>query len=96
VTGESTDWEQRVTELWAAIDTYDEDDFVAAMAALVDELPADNPVGLFERAGSLDSVGHSDLAVPLYRQALDNGLSGLRKRRAIIQMASSLRNLGPA
>jgi hypothetical protein len=94
VTGESTDWEQRVTELWAAMDTYDEDDFVAAMAALVDELPADNPVGLFERAGSLDSVGHSDLAVPLYRQSLDNGLSGLRKRRAIIQMASSLRNLG--
>jgi Tetratrico peptide repeat len=78
------------------MDTYDEDDFVAAMAALVDELPADDPVGLFERAGSVDSTGHSDLAVPLYRQALDNGLSGLRRRRAVIQMASSLRNLGQA
>jgi Tetratrico peptide repeat len=96
VTGESTDWEQRVTELWAAMDTYDEDDFVATMAALVDELPADSPVGLFERAGSLDSTGHSDLAVPLYRKALGNGLSGIRRRRAIIQMASSLRNLGRA
>jgi hypothetical protein len=96
VTGESTDWERRVDELWAAMDTYDEDDFVAAMAALVDELPADDPVGLFERAGSVDSTGHSDLAVPLYRQALDNGLSGLRRRRAVIQMASSLRNLGQA
>jgi hypothetical protein len=96
VTGASTDWERRVDELWAAMDTYDEDDFVAAMAALVDELPADDPVGLFERAGSVDSTGHSDLAVPLYRQALDNGLSGLRRRRAIIQMASSLRNLGQA
>jgi hypothetical protein len=78
------------------MDTYDEDDFLAAMAALVDEQPADDPDGLFERAGSVDSTGHSDLAVPLYRQALDNGLSGLRRRRAIIQMASSLRNLGQA
>jgi hypothetical protein len=96
VTGENTDWELRVTELWAAMDNYDEDAFVATMAALVDELPADNPAGLFERAASLDSTGHSDLAVPLYQQALDNGLSGVRRRRTIIQMASSLRNLGRA
>ena len=96
MTGESTDWEQRVDALWAAVDTYDEDDFVATMATLVDELPPDSPVGLFERAASLDSTGHSDLAVPLYRQALDGGLSGIRRRRAIIQMASSLRNLGRA
>ena len=41
MTGESTDWEQRVDALWAAVDTYDEDDFVATMATLVDELPPD-------------------------------------------------------
>ena len=34
--------------------------------------------------------------MPLYRAALDGGLSGPRRRRAIIQMASSLRNLGNA
>ena len=50
----------------------------------------------FERAASLDSTGHSDLAVPLYRQALALGLRGERRRRAVIQMASSLRNIGRA
>jgi hypothetical protein len=51
---------------------------------------------VFERAAALDSTGHSDLAVPLYRQALSLGLPGIRRRRATIQMASSLRNLGRA
>jgi len=32
--------------------------------------------------------------VPLYRAALDAGLVGERRRRAVIQLASSLRNLG--
>jgi len=31
--------------------------------------------------------------VPLYQQALDAGVAGERRRRAVIQMASSLRNL---
>lgn len=94
MTGQNTDWEQRVDRLWATMDSYDEDDFVATMAKLVDELPSGDPVGLFERAASLDSTGHSDLAVPLYREALDIGLTGIRRRRAVIQLASSLRNLG--
>lgn len=42
------------------------------------------------------STGHPDLAVPLYRAALEAGLSGHRRRRAAIQLASSLRNLGNA
>ena len=53
-------------------------------------------VGIFERACSLDSTGHSDLAVPVYREALDLGLTGERRRRAVIQLASSLRNVGPS
>lgn len=44
----------------------------------------------------IDSTGHSDQAVPLYRAALEAGLEGERRRRAVIQMASSLRNLGNA
>jgi hypothetical protein len=32
--------------------------------------------------------------VPLYRFALDGGLTGYRRRRAVIQMASSMRNIG--
>ncbi len=90
------DWEQRIAELWAAIDDYDENEFFALIDRLVSELPPGDPIGLFERAAALDSTGHSDLAIPLYEAALDAGLVGVRRRRAIIQMASSLRNVGKA
>ena len=90
------EWERRVSDLWASIDEHSEDQFLTRMEQLVAELPADSAVGVFERASSLDSTGHSDLAVPLYRQALARGLQGERRRRAVIQMASSLRNLGQA
>lgn len=66
------------------------------MESLVAELPADSPVAAFERASTLDSTGHSDQAVQLYRQAIELGLEGQRRRRAVIQMASSLRNIGDA
>jgi tetratricopeptide (TPR) repeat protein len=89
-----SDWEQRLAELWAAVDDYDEQEFLTRIEALTAELPADSPVAAFERGGALDSTGHSDLAVPLYRRALDLGLDGSRRRQAVIQMASSLRNLG--
>jgi len=63
---------------------------------LVAELPLGSAVGSFERASAQDSTGHPDLAIPLYRAALKAGLNGLRRRRATIQLASSLRNLGNA
>jgi len=53
-----------------------------------------SPLGLFERASAFDSTGHPDQAVPLYQAALDAGLEGSRRRQAVIQMASSVRNLG--
>lgn len=90
------DWEQRLAELWAAIDSLGEDEFLARMDNLTAELPANSAIALFERAAAQDSTGHSDRAVPLYRQALAQGLTGIRRRRAVIQMASSLRNLGNA
>jgi len=90
------DWERRLELLWASIDDRDEDEFVAAMDDLVDELPPGDAVGLFEQASAFDSTGHPELAVAGYRQALDGGLSGLRRRRAVIQLASSLRNVGEA
>jgi thioredoxin-like negative regulator of GroEL len=87
-------WEQRVEELWASFDDYSEDDFRAKLDELAQELPAD--VAAFERAGAFDSTGHSDQAVPLYREALERGLEDPRRRRAVIQLASSLRNIGEA
>ena len=88
------EWEQQVAEAWASIDNVDETGFLARMERLSARAPASDGSGLFELASAQDSTGHSDAAVPLYEAALDKGLAGERRRRAIIQMASSLRNLG--
>jgi hypothetical protein len=90
------DWEKRVANAWASIDHYEDrdDDFRALIDKLVAELPDGDPIGLFERACAWDSTGHSDRAAPLYQGAIDGGLTGYRRRRAVIQMSSSLRNTG--
>lgn len=88
----SPSWDERLASLWASLDAHP--DFVADMEKLVAELPSGDPVGPFELASAYDSTGHPDRAVPLYRQALSLGLTGIRRRRAVIQLASSLRNLG--
>ncbi|MEV5384962.1 tetratricopeptide repeat protein [Streptomyces sp. NPDC052721] len=92
-------WEDRVTAAWAAFDEYPEErahEFRALIDTLVAELPDDSPLGPFEQACAWDSTGHSDQAVPLYREALARGLGGYKGRRAKIQLASSLRNTGQA
>lgn len=87
-------WERRVADAWASIDSRSEDEFRVLIEKLASELAPGSGVADFERACSFDSTGHSDRAVPLYRQALAAGLTGERRRRAVIQLASSLRNLG--
>ena len=87
-------WEERIAELWKALERYEPEAFVAQLEILVAELPPGSAIGLFERGAAQDSTGHPELAVPLYRSALKAGLAGLRRRRAAIQLASSLRNLG--
>jgi thioredoxin-like negative regulator of GroEL len=88
------EWEQRLRQAGASIDQRGEAEFVAVIEQLTAALPSDNAIGLFEQASAFDSTGHPDLAAPLYRQALAGGLAGERRRRAVIQLASSLRNLG--
>ncbi|MDR0341707.1 MAG: tetratricopeptide repeat protein [Nocardiopsaceae bacterium] len=96
------DWERRSARAWAEIDSYDARgeagaaDFRTRIGELAGELPPGSPVAAFERASAWDSTGHSDKAVPLYQQALASGLAGMRRRRAVIQLASSLRNTGRA
>jgi tetratricopeptide (TPR) repeat protein len=91
-------WEARVSEAWSSIDSYAgrEDEFRAVINSLVAERPENDPIAVFERACAWDATGHSDRAVPLYEWALDHGLGGYRRRRAVIQMSSSLRNIGQA
>jgi len=90
------DWEERVAALWARLDEHEPAQLRARIEALAAELPAGDARALFERACANDSTGRSDVAAPLYREALAAGLTGIRRRRAVIQMASSLRNLGRA
>ncbi|MEF2278712.1 tetratricopeptide repeat protein [Deinococcus sp. YIM 134068] len=96
MTATGAEWERRLTALWAELETFDGDGlaFVVRMATLTAELPPDSAVGLFERGAAHDSTGSPDQAVPLYEAALTVGLTGERRRRAVIQLASSLRNLG--
>ncbi|MFC4589205.1 tetratricopeptide repeat protein [Sphaerisporangium corydalis] len=88
------DWERRVAEAWASIDERGEEEFRALIDGLAAELPEGSGIAAFERACSFDSTGHSDRAAPLYREALQAGLTGERRRRAVIQLSSSLRNVG--
>ncbi|WP_344265237.1 tetratricopeptide repeat protein [Streptomyces sodiiphilus] len=90
------DWEQRIAHAWASFDRYDEHEFRARMEKLAAELPPDSGPALFERACAHDSTGDPERAVALYEQALAQGLTGERRRRAVIQLGSSLRNLGRA
>jgi hypothetical protein len=88
------EWEARVAAAWRSFDERTDDENRALVESLAAELPADSAVASFERACVLDSTDASDLAVPLYREALARGLPVDRRRRAVIQLASSLRNIG--
>ena len=88
------DWERRSVRAWESIDSHGEEEFRALIDELAAELPPGSPVAAFERAAAFDSTGHPDRAVPLYREALRGELPGERRRRAVIQLASSVRNLG--
>ncbi|TQF12347.1 tetratricopeptide repeat protein [Myxococcus llanfairpwllgwyngyllgogerychwyrndrobwllllantysiliogogogochensis] len=88
------EWERRIAELWASFEGAAPGDFLARVEALSAELPVGHPRALFERASAHDSLGQEALAAPLYRQALASGLSGGLRRQAVIQLASTLRNLG--
>src|SRR5213593_979813 len=90
------DWEHRVAALWDSLDELEPDDFRARIDALAAERPPGDAAALFERACASDSTGWPDAAEPLYREALAAGLTGIRRRRAVIQLASTLRNLGHA
>jgi len=88
------DLNTRAAALFALIDDHTPDAFLAAVDELVAADP-DSADALFHRACARDSLGFSDRAVPLYEAALQRGgLTGENRRRATIQLASSLRNVG--
>jgi tetratricopeptide (TPR) repeat protein len=84
----------RVAELWEAFDALSEEEFLARMDALAAELP--EAVAAYERGSAFDSLGHEEAALALYERALQLGLEEDRRRQCVIQLASTLRNLGRA
>lgn len=89
----SHDWQARVDAVWAD-DRLDPIEVVRVIDALATERPADDAIALFERAGARDSAGLEVEAEGLYRRALSGGLDEQRHARAVIQLASTIRNLG--
>jgi tetratricopeptide (TPR) repeat protein len=90
--GES--WDERVDRFWKSADDSEPEPTIAAMRHLVEERPAGDPDAAYEWASVHDFLGLESAAIPLYKRALAGGLSGDRRPRAIIQLASSLRNVG--
>lgn len=87
-------WDERIAAFWDRADDERPQRMLDDMRALVEERDADDPDALFEWASVHDFLGREREAVPLYRRALDLGLSGDRLPQAIIQLGSSLRNIG--
>ena len=90
----SESWDERIDEFWQSADDARPADMLAAMAALIRERGDGDPDALYEWASVHDFLGREAEAIPLYRGALAAGLSGDRRPQAVIQLASSLRNVG--
>lgn len=67
-----------------------------ALEKLLQERGRDDARAAFERASLRDALGEEAAAIPLYRDALARGLTDPHHTQAVIQLASSLRNVGDA
>ncbi|MET0784794.1 MAG: tetratricopeptide repeat protein [Leifsonia flava] len=90
----SDDWNARVDAVWAAADELGDDAVIQRIDALAAERGEDDARAAFEMAGARDSAGLESEAAPLYRTALARGLDAVHRPQAVIQLASTLRNLG--
>ena len=91
-----TDWDARVEHVWSRAAELGAAAVVERIDALAAERPADDPRAAFEAAGARDFAGDEADAEPLYRRALALGLAEPFRAQAVIQLASTLRNLGRA
>ncbi|CAH0137083.1 hypothetical protein SRABI76_00446 [Microbacterium oxydans] len=88
-----SDWNDRIAEIWAD-DTLNDQERIERIDAVAAERPEGDARALFERAGARDSAGIEAEAEPLYRAALTAGLDDEHRPQAVIQLASTIRNLG--
>lgn len=88
------DWRARVAAVWAGAATRSDAEVTAAIEALIAERAVDDAVAVYELAGVRDYAGREAEAEPLYRRALALGLPEHDRPYAVIQLASTVRNLG--
>jgi hypothetical protein len=87
-------WREDLESTWRELGALPPGEFLGRIVRIVDDPGVPAAVRDFQVACAHDSTGRSDLAVAGYRRALAAGLDGYEARRARIQLASSLRNLG--
>ncbi|MGU3433080.1 tetratricopeptide repeat protein [Actinomycetes bacterium M1A6_2h] len=87
------DLEAAIAKGFDARDRADMAPTITYFRELLDAHPG-NAAVLYELAGSYDTAGDEATAETYYLQAFDAGLSGDRRRRALLQYGSTLRNLG--
>jgi len=90
----SQSWESRVAAVWAGAGSASDESILAAIDGLVAEKGPDDAAALFEAASVRDYLSRESDAEPLYRAAIAAGLDAVRRPQAVIQLASTLRNLG--
>ena len=88
------DWQTRVDAVWADAAALGDDGLVSAIDALAAERDPGDALALAERGGARDSAGLEEEAVRYYRAALAAGLDDTQRAQVVIQLASTVRNLG--
>lgn len=88
------EWQTRVDAVWADAANLSDDQLVAGIDALAAERGDHDALALAERGGARDSTGREAEAVEFYRAALAAGLDDARRGQVVIQLASTVRNLG--
>jgi tetratricopeptide (TPR) repeat protein len=82
-----------LSEAIAKLDDKKYEEAKALLEALVNESP-DNPEINFYCGAVNDSMGLEQMAIPYYRQALENEIEGDLREAAYIQLGSSFRCIG--
>ncbi|WP_354361212.1 tetratricopeptide repeat protein [Pedobacter sp. UYP30] len=89
-------WENDLKIIWQKLGLISDKDFIELIQKHTENIDKEKfkAISDFEKACAYDSTGREKEAEPLYRSAIKFGLVGLRRRRANIQLASTLRNNG--
>lgn len=88
------DWEARVAAVWTEAGDLSDEAVLEAIDDLVIERGREDAAAIFEAASVRDYLGREAEAETFYRRALELGLDEARHPQAVIQLASTLRNLG--